>query len=563
MSYLKNTLILQHRTPQSEPMREDQTENLAGGYAWAVDPWTRLRRFLILGSESGTYYVGERDLTKKNLGKARACLREDGPRFVGQIHDVSARGLAPKNDPALLALALATVEGDAETRIHAWASLHQIARIPTHLFDFLSFRKALGGGWGRSARRAVSDWYLKADADRLAMHLVKYRQRNGWTHRDVLRLAHPAGSDSPVQPLLAYTAGKWQGTVTFLDPDVTGDVLQAHQSYPHPIIQGYELASRSPNPETTAKLIRQYGLTREMVRTEHLNERAVWEALAYQMPITAMIRNLATMTRVGLLGPMSPYNEVVARQVADPEVLRKGRVHPIQILAALKTYAAGRGVRGQHSWSPVPQVIDALDRAFYASFQSVQPTGKRILVGLDVSGSMAYQVVNGVPNLLAREACAAMALVTVASEPNHVVVAFDAPSSSHDYSFQMRPLETSDGLYPLVLSARQRLDDVTGLLARTGGGGTDCSLPIQYAIDRRVLVDAFVIYTDSETWADSRHPQQALDEYRRKLNPSAKMVVVATTATQTTMRDPLDAGSIEIVGFDPSVPQVISSFIGN
>ena len=39
-----------------------QIANSAGGYAWAVDDWVRLDRFLVLGSEGGTYYIGERDL---------------------------------------------------------------------------------------------------------------------------------------------------------------------------------------------------------------------------------------------------------------------------------------------------------------------------------------------------------------------------------------------------------------------------------------------------------------------------------------------------------------------
>jgi len=41
-----------------------QVPNSAGGYAFPVDDWTRLDRFLILGSEGGSYYAGERELTR-------------------------------------------------------------------------------------------------------------------------------------------------------------------------------------------------------------------------------------------------------------------------------------------------------------------------------------------------------------------------------------------------------------------------------------------------------------------------------------------------------------------
>jgi 60 kDa SS-A/Ro ribonucleoprotein len=38
-------------TPQAEPIPDTtQIPNSAGGYAWAVDHWSRLDRFLVLGS---------------------------------------------------------------------------------------------------------------------------------------------------------------------------------------------------------------------------------------------------------------------------------------------------------------------------------------------------------------------------------------------------------------------------------------------------------------------------------------------------------------------------------
>jgi hypothetical protein len=39
-------------------------------------------------------------------------------------------------------------------------------------------------------------------------------------------------------------------------------------------------------------------------------------------------------------------------------------------------------------WEPHPEVTAALDAGFYHAFRNVQPTGKRFLLGVDVSGSM-------------------------------------------------------------------------------------------------------------------------------------------------------------------------------
>src|SRR6187551_2921593 len=104
-------------TPQSEPIPgSGQVPNSAGGFAWEVDDWARLRRFLILGSEGGSYYASERTLTRENAEAVERCLAGDGPRAVAEIVRVSADGRAPKNDPALFALAMAAGLGDEATR---------------------------------------------------------------------------------------------------------------------------------------------------------------------------------------------------------------------------------------------------------------------------------------------------------------------------------------------------------------------------------------------------------------------------------------------------------------
>lgn len=44
------------QTPQTEPL-PGQVLNHAGGYYYPIDDWGLLNRFLVLGTESGTYYT--------------------------------------------------------------------------------------------------------------------------------------------------------------------------------------------------------------------------------------------------------------------------------------------------------------------------------------------------------------------------------------------------------------------------------------------------------------------------------------------------------------------------
>jgi 60 kDa SS-A/Ro ribonucleoprotein len=153
MSYLKRHGT--RRVPQWAPL-PGQDPNSAGGFAWAADMWTRLRRFLVLGSEGGSYYATEWSLTRENAQAVEECVREDGLRAVAEIVRVSMEGRAPKNDPVLFALALAAGAGDVETRRAALAALPQIARTGTHLFQLPCSLRAFAAGAARSGARSAA-----------------------------------------------------------------------------------------------------------------------------------------------------------------------------------------------------------------------------------------------------------------------------------------------------------------------------------------------------------------------------------------------------------------------
>jgi 60 kDa SS-A/Ro ribonucleoprotein len=292
MSYLKR--INPRRTPQSAPIPgSTQVPNSTGGFAWSIDDWTRLRRFLVLGSEGGSYYASERTLTLANADAVARCLAADGVATVAAIVEVSEAGRAPKNDPALFALAMAAGVRDVETRRAALDVLPRVARTGTHLFRFAQFVEGFRG-WGRSLRRGIGRWYAAQSVEALAYQAVKYRQRDGLTHRDLLRLAHPAarvGAGNPTLDVSAAHRGLFEWIVRGGETD----------GLPR-IVEGFARAQAARTPAETASLVREYGLPREALASEHLTSPDVWEALLDDMPSTALIRNLATMTRIGLLG---------------------------------------------------------------------------------------------------------------------------------------------------------------------------------------------------------------------------------------------------------------------
>lgn len=535
-------------TPQSEPLPgSGQVANSGGGFSFAVDDWVRLDRFLILGCDGGSYYASERKLTLENADAVRACLAQDAPRTLRRIVEVSEAGRAPKNDPAVFALALAAAHQPAVPGVAA--AIPRVCRIGTHLFQFVEAVNALRG-WGRGLRSALASWYTGKEPGELAYQLVKYQSREKWSHRDVLRLCH-AKADGTTNDLLYWSVKGWEGVGDEPHPD---EALR--------LVWAFERAKRATTASEVCALVRAHNLPRECVPTQFLSEASVWEALLERMPMTAMIRNLATMTRVGLLAPLSAAAETVCHRLADAERLKKARVHPLAALVALNTYSAGRGEKSANTWKPVRQVVDALDGAFYLAFGAVVPTGKRWLLALDVSGSMGGGRIAGMAGITPRVGSAAMALVTAATEKRHQVVAFtsDGWLSKASGKGQYAHAGYGNGITPVDISPRMRLDEVVAMTAALPMGGTDCALPMLYAAANGIEADVFVVYTDSETWAGDVHPTVALRQYRQKTGIPAKMVVCGMVSNGFSIADPNDAGSLDVVGFDTTTPQLMSDF---
>lgn len=497
--------------------------NAGAKQVYAIDDMQRLRRFLILGTDGGTYYQSERAITDQNVETLARLIGSDARAVVDAVVELSVSGRAPKNDYCLFALAaVAGHATDAADRKYALSKLTQVARTGTHLFQFLEYAQKFRG-WGRSLKTAVADWYLGKDTDKLSYQLVKYRQRNGWTHRDALRLSHPKTKDSARNALFNFA--------------VTGNATEADER-----VQAFDYVQKHP---AAARSIALEGLLPwEAFPTEALNDRHVWECLlsSDSVPYGALVRQLPRLTRIGLLGDPAAKACVVEKLTSHARIAAS-RMHPVNLLNALVSYRSGRSQQGSGEWLPVQGIADALDAAFYQSFKTVEPTGKRILLALDVSGSMGWATINGLA-ITPMQASVAMAMATLHAEQNVDVTGF------------------SHTLVPLDLSVRRRLDDNIRVVEKVRMGATDCGLPMLYAMQTGTKYDAFIVYTDNETWYGKMPPANALREYRVKSGVhDAKLIVNAMTATNFSIADPDDPNMLDMPGLDSAAPKIMGDFI--
>ncbi len=596
--------------------REDeQVKNAAGGVSFKMDDFDRLMRFLVLGVEGDTYYTNQKTLVRQNVKSLDRCLQADPRRVVDMVVDVSTNNRAFKQDAGLFVLAAAasykgapassrtsppnpnrflyqenyetalaeyeaskvvpSEEAALEVRQYALANLHRVARTGYALYRFAEFVKAQRG-FGRSLRRAFADWLTKKPVDKLAYQSWKYKNRDGWSMRDIMRLAHPMTDDMVRAEIFTYMANPKSGKNPLLTRSATEDMntrlytqvgkvrkngipglsalaqIEAAEQLLH-----MEGSSRTVVAEAV-KLITDHRLTHEAIPSHLRKSPEIWEALLNDMPVTAMVRNLGAMTANGLLTPMSASQKKVVNALSNAQKITDSRAHPMQFLIAARQYGIGHGNRGNLTWSPNQKVMDALDGAFYASFGNVPVTGGNILVAVDTSGSMSgswsHRAIMGIEGWTPVMAAGAMALVTLATEPNSHLIGFD--TRYHEIGF----------------TAKNRIDTIVDRLSRHRGGGTNTNLPVQYAWDNKLDVDAIVSYTDDETWAGQArfasyyrttgggHVTEWVTKYADRYGPF-KFLNCAMIATGTSDVDRKNPMMFELNGMDANTPRIISEYV--
>lgn len=598
-------------TPQNQPIagREgEMIQSASGGYTFKVSDLDRVRRFLILGSDTNTYYAKSEDLTLDNARHIHDMILSGHGADIARLchivttsyYDKDAERYVPASAPrksiALFVLAMVKVfaTNDADrVAVHNTIRSGSVVSTLANLYEFLNNVYVLNGNQiaaGSGFKQAVADWMMDRKPRNLAMQIAKYRKRtfnNGdWrnkeshviTSRDVMRLFHPTairGSD--FDNLFAWATKREDMSSRELADQLSSVGVQ-NESLALMYASAFEEAQATDSARRIVELIHNHGLTWEMIPNTWFGDsnkrdrKQIMRALlglkafdivpqgdVWGMPLTALIRNLPRFGAYGLLDDMDVVNLIVDTLSGDGalERLTKARVHPIRILSALRGFASGKSRSGLR-WQINNAVLDALEEAFYLSFGTLEPMfagtdleeDARIGV-FDCSASMDWpeNEIASVPGLRARAAAGVMSLALAHSERHYDIFGFTSSWGG------------DDGLKRLNVRKGDRIQAVEAELNNQRGGGTDTSLPFEFGLKNNVKYDLIMILTDNESWAGWRHTSEAQEAYRAKVNPNVKVVYVGFTATQSTVRDLNDEHSIEIVGFDATAPQIIADFV--
>ena len=311
-----------------------------------------------------------------------------------------------------------------------------------------------------------------------------------------------------------------------------------------------ELAKTGEKKDTTtaiALMEQNKKIQREHLPTELLNTPQIWTALLPGMGMTALVRNLGKLTQVGVTSTKA--NDII-KMLTDPKTVKDSKIHPLQVLIGMKTYSQGKGELGSMTWAPNSYITTALSTTFKQAFGNITPTGKRYMLGLDVSGSMSMCMCAGAKTITPREGSVAMALMTLYAEGAENVHIYGFSNIFYNFNGKVRP--------DMTVQDAIKATDVPF-------GATDCALPMTEALKMyhrdRTVFDVFCVYTDSETYAPTVHPQVALEQYRKETGVDAKLIVIGMASNCLTIADPKDKNTLNLAGFDTATPELISMFV--
>jgi len=361
--------------PQSLPLDERQVQNRAGGWTYEVEPMQMFRRWLVLGPGAGrgAYYATEGELVLEADNLTMALITSgDGIKLVDEL--AAMRPRVPKAGPSIFALALLASFGDVETKRYIAGKIKSILWTGTDMFTFFSYVNSMRG-WGRAIERMANEWYDRNPL-KLAQTMTKYRNREGWRHRDVLLKGSVRPNCPEAGMVFRYIVSRDKGNAEQMAASLAEIMGSDSPAAKYLLaIENCWAAAGAGDMDAALSHVIDNELPREVLPTELLKYDRTWEALLPHMGGVATIRSLGKMGSMGLLSPGHPIARKVCRRREDPAWIAGEKLHPAHLITAWSVYRQGHGDKGSLRWSVVPNIIGALETGFYLSFGNVEPIG--------------------------------------------------------------------------------------------------------------------------------------------------------------------------------------------
>uniref|UniRef100_A0A7E4UWD5 TROVE domain-containing protein n=1 Tax=Panagrellus redivivus TaxID=6233 RepID=A0A7E4UWD5_PANRE len=500
---------------------EDSDEQLP-----KVTEATIIRRFLFFGTTGPIYHASGRELTCKTATALTDIIKDGKGSLILEepLHDWNRFDFSPGFFAfALCARAKYFPRGDLskgpakkyneyleDLQKAALDNLNKVCKFPKQLFEFMSYAKHImkeanpTASWDTVIAKAIANWYYQRNVLVFA-RMMTIRKVYGFTHRDLVRLAH-------------------------VDAEKTGEKALLFDHLFHYAVYGkFDLKKndedyKPSNKRTRIKLLQRHAEFCELpIDDDHLNE-AVDMILKYnfteeQVPMVTKVLQMAALKLLDEDAENKDFINWVAGQIAD-----ENKLHPLSVVLIADQYNSGRNLKATQSWNPNPKISDAFNLTYEKCFYGAKPsTDLRYLLVFDVSNAM---------NKLTE-------------------AALETVYFGRESEITNTELDNTMNLDQVV----EKMENLAPNSAKRVNGAA----PMEWALAQKKEFDVFI--GSIKNGQTARDVSKALKIYRKEMNlPKAKLITMDVLSKKLNIADGYDAGMLDIVGLNQDVPKVIKSF---
>jgi 60 kDa SS-A/Ro ribonucleoprotein len=480
-------------------------QNFEQAPAYSYTPRHKLAQLAVTGTLNTTFYASARE----QLEDVLAVAREVEPAFVAKAAIYGRERGYMKDMPALLLAALSVVGPDE--LVTAFPRVIDNGKMLRNFVQIIRSGAVGRKSLGTRPKRLVANWLAQASD----IEIIRASVGQQPSLADVIKMIHPKPADPRREALYGYLLGKPH------DASLLPEAILAFEAF-----------KRDPSaqvPDVPFQMLTSLDLTREH-----------WAAIATKAGWHMLRMNLNTLARHGVF-EIEGMAAMVAARLRDADAIRKAKAFPYQLMAA--AVAAGTDVPAE--------VRDALHDAMELAVGNVPDIAGSVVVCPDVSGSMRSPVTGYRIGSTSAVRCVDVAALVAASFLRQ--------------SRDVRVLPFEQRVVDVRLDRRDTILTNAERLAAVGGGGTNCSAPLERLNADRARVDLVVFVSDNQSWVESQRSAATATGMMREWarlkarNPGAKLVCIDIqpygTSQALERADVLNVG-----GFSDAVFDVIAGF---
>jgi 60 kDa SS-A/Ro ribonucleoprotein len=482
------------------------TKNHAKAPAFSLGNKGSLAQLASTGCFNDTFY----STAESQLNEVLQLCRDVDPVFIAKTALYARQRGFMKDMPALLCAVLSTKSPQLLEKI-----FDRVIDDPKMLRNFVQImRSGITGrkSMGSLPKRLVQNWFTKRGDEGVFRASVGQDP----SLADVIKMVHPKPANISREALYGYLLGKEHNAA--LLPEVV-QRFEAFKSAPK--------ETRGIVPDVPFLLLTALGLT--ATEWSQVALKASWQTIRMNLNTFARHR---VFEQPGLI-------ELIAKRLSDAQEVSRAKVFPYQLLMA---YTAAGG--------DIPSALkSALEMAMEHAIQNVPMLAGKVYVCPDVSGSMRSPVTGHRKGATSAVRCIDVAALVAASVLRKNPTAEVLP-------FEHRVVLLSiNGTDRVMINAKK--------LADIGGGGTNCSAPLELLNKRKAKGDLVIYVSDNESWADryrggSTGMMHEWAQFKAR-NPQAKLVCMDINPNRTTQaKECMDI--LNVGGFSDSVFEVIAAF---